>query len=103
MLWFALELLGQHVPFALTLLLQSLILHAALWTGVPSGGGSAELGLTAALTAWVPATAMATALLLWRLATFDLCLVAGLAAVVILAHWRHAPPRDAAAPREASH
>ena len=89
-LWFALALLGQQVPFALTLLLQSLILHAALWTGVPSGGGSAELGLTAALTAWVPATAMASALLLWRLATFDVCLIAGLVAIAWLAHRRHA-------------
>jgi len=94
-LWFALVLLGQHVPFALALLLQSLILHAALWTGVPSGGGSAELGLTAALTAWVPATAMASALLLWRVATFDLCLLAGLVAVAWLAHRRQPSPLEA--------
>ncbi|MGH8042328.1 MAG: flippase-like domain-containing protein [Rudaea sp.] len=87
-LWAALMLLGHHVSYALTLLLQSLILHAALWTGVPSGGGGAEVGLSAALAAWVPATSMATALLLWRLVTFDVCLIAGLAAAVLLARRR---------------
>ncbi len=87
-LWAALTLLGYRVSYALTLLLQSLILHAALWTGVPSGGGGAEIGLSAALAAWVPATSMATALLLWRLVTFDVCLIAGLAAVILLARQR---------------
>ncbi len=85
-LWAVLVLLGHRVSFALILLLQSLILHAALWTGVPSGGGSAEVGLSAALAAWVPATSMATALLLWRLVTFDVCLIVGIAAVALLAH-----------------
>jgi uncharacterized protein (TIRG00374 family) len=87
-LWVALWLLGERVPFALTLLVQALVLHAALWTGVPSGGGAAEIGLTAALAAWVPATTMATALLLWRLVTFELCLVAGLVAVLALVQRR---------------
>ncbi len=84
-LWAVLLLLGHRVSYALTLLLQSLILHAALWTGVPSGGGSAEVGLSAALAAWVPATSMATALLLWRLITLDVCLLVGIVAVVWLA------------------
>ena len=88
-LWAALALLGHTVPFALTLLSQSLILHAALWTGVPSGGGGAELGLSAALIAMVPASVIATALILWRLATFHLCLIAGAAAIAWLA--RHRP------------
>jgi len=84
-LWAALALLGHTVPFALTLLSQSLILHAALWTGVPSGGGGAELGLSAALIAMVPAQTIATALILWRLATFHLCLVVGALAIAWLA------------------
>ncbi len=89
-LWAVLLLLGHRVSYALTLLLQSLILHAALWTGVPSGAGGAEVGLSAALAAWVPATSMATALLLWRLVTLDVCLAVGILAVVWLAHRRGA-------------
>jgi uncharacterized protein (TIRG00374 family) len=92
-LWVALALLGYKVSFALTLLLQSLVLHAAMWTGVPSGGGGAEIGLGAALAAWVPATGIATALLLWRVATFYLCLLAGAIAIAVLARWR--TPADA--------
>ncbi len=84
-LWVALALLGHTVPYALTLLSQSLILHAALWTGVPAGGGTAELGLSATLIAMVPASVIATALILWRLATFHLCLIAGALAIAWLA------------------
>lgn len=94
-LWVTLLLLGHPVSFALTLLLQALVLHAAMWTGVPSGGGGAELGLSAALAAWVPATSMATALLLWRLATMYLCLAAGAIAIAWLSRTRVIP---AAAP-----
>jgi uncharacterized protein (TIRG00374 family) len=86
-LWATLAVLGHAVPFALTLLSQSLILHAAMWTGVPAGGGGAELGLTAALLAMVPSSIIATALILWRLTTFHLCLVAGAAAIAWLARW----------------
>jgi uncharacterized membrane protein YbhN (UPF0104 family) len=93
-LWAALALLGHTVPFALTLLSQSLILHAALWTGVPSGGGGAELGLSAALIAMVPASAIATALILWRLATFHLCLVAGALAIAWLARSKARHPDE---------
>ena len=87
-LWVALILLGHRVPFALTLLSQSLVLHAAMWTGVPAGGGSAELGLGAALLMLVPSTTIATALILWRLTTFHLCLVAGSIALAWLARWK---------------
>jgi len=90
-LWVVLALLGHPVSFALTLLLQSLVLHAAMWTGVPSGGGAAEIGLGAALAAWVPATAIATALLLWRLATMYLCLAAGAVAIALLVRTRAEP------------
>jgi len=98
-LWVALLLLGHPVSFALTLLLQSLVLHAAMWTGVPSGGGGAEIGLGAALAAWVPATGIATALLLWRVATMYLCLAAGAIAIAVLARTSRAA---AAAPLAAA-
>ena len=84
-LWLVLLLLGHRVSFALILLLQSLVLHAALWTGVPAGGGGAELGLSATLAAWVPATSIATALLLWRMATLYICMAAGAVAIAALA------------------
>jgi len=84
-LWVVLTLLGHKVPFALTLLLQSLVLHAAMWTGVPAGGGGAELGLSATLAPWVSMSDMATALLLWRVATFYVCLIAGAVAISVLA------------------
>ena len=84
-LWLVLLLLGHRVPFALILLMQSLVLHAALWTGVPAGGGGAELGLSATLATWVPATGIATALLLWRMATLYICLIAGAIAIAVLA------------------
>jgi uncharacterized protein (TIRG00374 family) len=87
-LWAALALLGHRLAFALTLSLQSLVLHAAQWSGVPSGGGGAELGLSATLAAWVPPTDLATALLLWRMATLYIGLAAGVLAIAWLAR-RH--------------
>jgi len=101
-LWIALYLLGHKVSFALTLLMQSLVLHAAMWTGVPSGGGGAELGLTAALAAWVPAEALATALLLWRVATLYICLIAGGIAIALLARTSHGHATAAPAPSPAT-
>jgi len=101
-LWVVLSLLGYKVPFALTLLLQSLILHAAMWTGVPSGGGGAELGLSATLASWVPMTSMATALLLWRITTFYVCLVVGAVSISLLARRSsHSPERHAIDPNAA--
>ena len=92
-LWVVLSMLGHKISFALTLLLQSLVLHAAMWTGVPAGGGSAELGLSATLAPWVSMSSMATALLLWRVATFYLCLIAGAVAISVLAERRSQPSR----------
>jgi uncharacterized protein (TIRG00374 family) len=83
-LWLALRLLGHSVPFALAFLLQVLVLHAALWTGVPAGGGGAEIGLSATLAMWVPPASLATALLLWRTATLYTCLIAGTVAIALL-------------------
>lgn len=84
-LWLALALLGHRVAFALTLLLQVLVVHAALWTGVPAGGGGAEIGFSATFAPWVPAASLATALILWRMATLYIGLIAGALAIALLA------------------
>jgi uncharacterized protein (TIRG00374 family) len=83
--WLALLLLGHRVSFALTFLLQTFVLQAASWTGLPSGGGAAEIGFSAALGSWVPNAELATALLLWRVATLYVCLIAGAIAIALLA------------------
>lgn len=84
-LWLTLLLLGHAVSFALTFLLQVVVLHAALWTGIPAGGGGAELGLTATLAHWVRPADMATALILWRATTLYTSLLVGSAAIAALA------------------
>ncbi len=80
-LWLIFLGLGHPLPFARVLLGQSLVVQAAALTGIPAGGGVAELGLTAAFGDSLPAAAMATALLLWRAATLYLGLVFGLGAM----------------------
>ena len=90
-LWLALLLLGHPVAFLLMFLLQMFVLQAAIWTGIPSGAGGAELGLTATLTAWVPAPSLATALLLWRIATLYVALIAGAIAIAALARASRPP------------
>ncbi|MFO1507844.1 MAG: lysylphosphatidylglycerol synthase transmembrane domain-containing protein [Lysobacterales bacterium] len=87
-LWLALALLGHEVSFALTWLLQAIVLNAAQWAGLPAGGGGADIGLGAALAAWVPSTELATALLLWRVATLYFGLVIGIGAIAWLARRR---------------
>jgi uncharacterized protein (TIRG00374 family) len=84
-LWLTLLLLHHPVSFALTFLLQVGVLHAALWTGIPAGGGGAELGLTATLAPWVAPAQMATALVIWRAATLYTSLLAGSVAMIALA------------------
>lgn len=76
-LWLALAVLGRQLPFSLTLLLQALVLHVAQWSGVPSGAGGADLALAAALAPWTSAATISTALLVWRLATFYVVVLAG--------------------------
>ncbi len=84
-LWLALLFLGHRVSFLTTFLLQVLVLQAAVWTGIPAGGGAAEIGLSATLGGWVPNASLATALLLWRVATLYICLLAGAVAMAWLA------------------
>jgi uncharacterized protein (TIRG00374 family) len=84
-LWLTLLILGHPVSFVLIFLLQVLVLQAALWTGIPAGGGAAEIGLSSTLGMWVPNIGLATALLIWRAATLYACLIAGAIAIALLA------------------
>lgn len=83
-LWLVLTLLGSYVPFALALLLQGVVLHVAQWTGMPAGGGGADLGLAATLAPFAPTPVVASALLLWRIATLYLSLLAGVVSIAAL-------------------
>lgn len=94
-LWLALLMLGYPVSFLLVFLLQVFVLQAASWTGVPAGAGGAELGLSATLMTWVPGPGLATALLLWRLATLHVGLIAGAIAIAWLARRTRRPLADA--------
>jgi uncharacterized protein (TIRG00374 family) len=89
-LWLILLLLGAQVPFSLVLLLQGVVLHVAQWTGIPAGGGGADIGLAATLAPFVATEAIASALLLWRIATLYLSLLAGAISIGAL-RWRAKP------------
>jgi len=41
-LWFILHELGYRLPLGFVLAVQAVVLHAALWTGVPAGGGGGD-------------------------------------------------------------
>jgi uncharacterized protein (TIRG00374 family) len=98
-LWFILLELGYRLPLGFVLAVQAVVLHAALWTGVPAGGGGGDLALAAAFAAWVPRAALATALVLWRFATLYCPLILGAVGFVTLA-WRRraATPTPTPAP-----
>jgi uncharacterized protein (TIRG00374 family) len=87
-LWFVLLELGYRLPLGFVLAVQAVVLHAALWTGIPAGGAAGDLALAAAFASWVPQDAMATALVLWRFATLYFPLMLGAAAFVALAWLR---------------
>jgi glycosyltransferase 2 family protein len=87
-LWFILLEIGYRLPLGFVLAVQAVVLHAALWTGVPAGGGGGDLALAAAFAAWVPRAAMATALVLWRFATLYCPLMLGALGFVTLASSR---------------
>lgn len=89
-LWFILHELGYRLPLGFVLAVQAVVLHAALWTGVPAGGGGGDLALAAAFAPWVPRAAMATALVLWRFATLYCPLLLGALGFISLA-WRRRP------------
>jgi uncharacterized protein (TIRG00374 family) len=95
-LWLILIQLGHAVPFSLVLLLQGIVLHVAQWTGMPAGGGGADLGLAATLAPFVPTATIASALLLWRIATLYMSLLAGAISIAML-RWRGSLARAGAA------
>jgi uncharacterized protein (TIRG00374 family) len=97
-LWFILLELGHRLPLGFVLAVQAVVLHAALWTGVPAGGGGGDLGLAAAFAPWVPGTDMATALVLWRFATLYCPLALGATGFAALAWRRHSRLASASAP-----
>jgi uncharacterized protein (TIRG00374 family) len=86
-LWLVFWELGHRVPLGFVLAAQAVILHAALWTGVPAGGGASDLALAAAFSRWVPRIDMSTALVLWRFATLYCPLLLGAMALAVLT-WR---------------
>ncbi|MGA9342500.1 MAG: flippase-like domain-containing protein [Rhodanobacteraceae bacterium] len=73
----ALAWLGHPAPPIAVFLFQAVALHAGQWTGVPGGVGGADLILAKTLGGWSPVASLATALLIWRLATFHLTLLGG--------------------------
>jgi uncharacterized protein (TIRG00374 family) len=87
-LWFILRELGYRLPLGFVLAVQTLVLHAALWTGIPAGGGGGDLALVAAFAAWIPRAPMATALVLWRFGTLFCPLILGAAGLIALASLR---------------
>jgi len=88
-LWVVLLELGHQVPFGFVLVLQAVVLHLALWTGIPAGGGSADLALAATLEPWVSGPTIATVLLLWRFATLYFPLIVGaLSLARLTCNWR---------------
>jgi uncharacterized protein (TIRG00374 family) len=86
-LWAALIAFGHDVPYAIVMLAQALVMHAAQWSGVPAGAGAAELGLAAALAPWLSSAAFAPAAIVWRLASLHLAVLAG--GVALLRLVRH--------------
>lgn len=73
----ALAWLGHDVPYAAAFLAQAVALHAGQWTGVPGGVGTADAIVFESLRPWLPFAPLTTALVVWRLATFHLTLLAG--------------------------
>jgi uncharacterized protein (TIRG00374 family) len=76
----ALAWCGHRVPGSAVFLAQAVALHAGQWTGIPGGVGAADAILVESLRPWLPLAPLATALVVWRLATFHLTLLAGGAA-----------------------
>ncbi|HDR9158756.1 TPA: flippase-like domain-containing protein [Burkholderia vietnamiensis] len=91
-LWFVLLELGYRLPFGFVVAVQAVVLHAALWTGIPAGGAAGDLALAAAFANWIPQDAMAPALVLWRFATLYFPLILGAAAFFAFA-WRRGSVR----------
>lgn len=69
--------LGHHVPWSYLFIVQGILLFAGQLSFLPGGTGSVEVGFTALLAPWLSPEPLATALVLWRFATFYWYLLAG--------------------------
>lgn len=83
-LWFVLKQLGHQLPLGFLMVVQATALHVAQWTGVPAGGGGADVALATVLHHWIPLSSMAIVLLLWRFATLYVPLVVGAICLLVL-------------------
>jgi uncharacterized protein (TIRG00374 family) len=80
----ALAGLGSPAPFAPVFLIQAVALHAGQWTGVPAGVGGTDILMLQLLRPWGTTELLAVAVLVWRLATFHVTLLAGSMAVAFV-------------------
>src|SRR5690606_16607446 len=69
--------LGEDVPWPYLFITQVLILTLGHFTFLPGGTGGVELGFGAMLGPFLDSATLATALVLWRFATFSWYLIAG--------------------------
>ncbi|QBQ55396.1 lysylphosphatidylglycerol synthase transmembrane domain-containing protein [Nitrosococcus wardiae] len=69
--------LGEDVPWPYLFITQVLILTVGHFTFLPGGTGGVELGFGAMLGPFLDSATLATALVLWRFATFYWYLIAG--------------------------
>jgi glycosyltransferase 2 family protein len=69
--------LGAEVPWPYLFITQILILTLGHFTFLPGGSGGVELGFSALLGPFLDKATLATALVLWRFATFYWYLIAG--------------------------
>lgn len=84
----AIYLLGERVPVAYLFVVQSVALSVGLLTGVPAGAGTADLTFAALLSAYLPASAVASALLIWRFCTFHWYVIVGAPVLLVSAAGR---------------
>jgi uncharacterized membrane protein YbhN (UPF0104 family) len=79
-----LDELEHRLPFAFLVVLQAGVLHLAQWTGIPGGGGGADLAVASILRSWLSGSTVAMVLPLWRLATLYVPLLLGLISLAML-------------------
>ncbi|WP_069383455.1 lysylphosphatidylglycerol synthase transmembrane domain-containing protein [Halomonas caseinilytica] len=84
LLYLAVLGVGGQADWAWTFLTQMLAMAASQISILPGGAGAAELGVGALLMPLMPATQAAAAVVVWRLVTYHLYLLAGAPAFVIL-------------------
>ncbi len=84
LLYLAVLGVGGQAGWAWTFLTQMLAMAASQVSILPGGAGAAELGVGALLMPLMPATQAAAAVVVWRLVTYHLYLLAGAPAFTLL-------------------